>query len=69
MEALSLGGGMIAGQLQTEPSPVILSLWGAGILPGYLLLIPLSAPGCDQFNRWWLHSYEPPDQQPYAPQC
>lgn len=31
---------MFAGQLQTEPSPVILSLWGAGILPGYLLLIP-----------------------------
>lgn len=65
-------GGMVAGLLQAGSSPVIvgraLQAFHLSLLPGCSLVIPLPAPGCDQFNCWWLHSYEPSDQQSHAPQ-
>lgn len=61
---------MAAGQVQTAdvgyvgPGNLSVGPW----LPVHFLSLPL-ASRCDQLHSRRLRPYEPPDQQPYAPQC
>lgn len=67
---------MAAGQVQSGTVPKWQqAVWCGGwepviqALPSCSLLALSPAARCDQLHSRWLCPYEPPDQQPHAPQC